>query len=108
MAHRQSGGYKEEPGVAVAGDHVSTQPFPSIVTILSDSIIALVSMTLFELHSHNCFTSPKNPNSQAALFWPKGAGIAQGCVWEVWLRCFPEDHGQGQWKGEGLEIPAQR
>lgn len=23
MAHRQSGGYKEEPGVAVAGDHVS-------------------------------------------------------------------------------------
>jgi hypothetical protein len=27
MAHRQSGGYKEEPGVAVAGDHVSTQFF---------------------------------------------------------------------------------
>lgn len=24
MAHRQSGGYKEEPGVAVAGDHVSS------------------------------------------------------------------------------------
>jgi hypothetical protein len=24
MAHRQSGGYKEEPGVAVANDHVST------------------------------------------------------------------------------------
>jgi hypothetical protein len=23
MAHRQNGGYKEEPGVAVGGDHVS-------------------------------------------------------------------------------------
>ena len=27
MAHRQSGGYKEEPGVAVAGDHVSVRLF---------------------------------------------------------------------------------
>ena len=27
MAHRQSVGYKEEPGVAVAGDHVSVRLF---------------------------------------------------------------------------------
>ena len=27
MAHRQSGGYKEEPGVAGSVDHVSTTPF---------------------------------------------------------------------------------
>lgn len=27
MAHRQTGGYKEEPGVAVAGDHVSVLLF---------------------------------------------------------------------------------
>jgi len=46
MAHRQS--YKEEPGVAVAGDHVSTQLFflslfqLTAVTKLSDAIIVLV------------------------------------------------------------------
>ena len=31
MAHRQSGGYKEEPGVAVAGDHVSVQLFNQLL-----------------------------------------------------------------------------
>jgi hypothetical protein len=31
MSHRQSGGYKEEPGVAVGGDHVSTQLFTQLL-----------------------------------------------------------------------------
>lgn len=40
MAHRQSGSYKEEPGVAVAvpGDHVSFAPLPFMFCSLLESL----------------------------------------------------------------------
>jgi hypothetical protein len=36
LSTKMAGRYKEEPGVAVTGDHVSTRLFSSTVTILSD------------------------------------------------------------------------
>jgi hypothetical protein len=45
MAHRQTGGYKEEPGVAVAGDHVSVLLF-SKCSVYSGAQLACLSCAL--------------------------------------------------------------
>lgn len=110
MAHRQSGGYKEEPGVAVTGDHVSTQRLlAGVVTFLIPRIIhafwsflcnvelssscQLRAATVHHVCNLLCFHQPFVCTSQAAPLW-FGCIVRRTEQREVWLRYLLEDHEQ--------------
>lgn len=52
MAHRQSGVYKEEPGVAVTGDHVSTQRLRLPLRVVTFGLFARCVVLSFDRMLH--------------------------------------------------------
>jgi hypothetical protein len=81
MAHRQSGGYKEEPGVAVAGDHVSTQPslYLSWATLcIISGPISLVGLAFSQVKS-DVGTQVIIPLSRKSSKFASCASLVQGC-----------------------------
>lgn len=95
MAHRQSGGYKEEPGVAVAGDHVSSLFFSYehchfylfIAWFFRERWIGLSFSRLYSfwLHGHDYIASPQGFSHFAS--YSASVQVYQGSVQGGARRC---------------------
>jgi hypothetical protein len=95
MAHRQSGGYKEEPGVAVAGDHVSVQLFNLMAVTHSAGfgyrVCALQCSTCNTRNNFFASAIIQSPQlrvfaSPSALVWRQG--MRQGWAWRCGFDAF--------------------